>query len=388
MHVPSNVPRIDAVCIGSTTDRGFEQGEAMAETIRESAMAIHELEAFRLQSPWWLPYRAFVQLADLKAVRAVRSGLASELPDAWLRLQGISCGSGVPLWRLALLNALEPVLSDLSGCVTGLEAGCSAVAVGPERSGGHGVILAHNFDYLPMVQRFYCIRDERPTDGLRSLQFSMAPMAGAIDGINEAGLAVTFNYAYATDRARPAPTTSMRLSEVLARCKTVQEASRYLTHTSRWGSGLIMLADANGATASVELTPTTYFIRTGSPRGIITHANRVCGEPTSAVQLSKDAVHGSRSPRALRGNRVHSSSEHRERALCEIEQHAAPLGPDALARQMANHGPAESPSRLTLCMHSDYWYTTACIQLLPDLRRLRVSYSTACQAQYTEFEIS
>ena len=381
-------PQINAVCAGNATERGFAQGQAMVESIRESAEAIHELEAFRLQRPWWLPYRAFVKLADYKAERALRAGLANELPEAWARLQAISQGSGVSLRRLALLNALEPVLSDLSGCVTGLEAGCSAVAVGCDRSGGHGAILAHNFDYLPLVQQFYCIRDERPDNGFRSLQFSIAPMVGVVDGINETGLAVTLNYAYATDRDRPAPTISMRLAEVLAQCRTVQDACDYLTHSYRWGSGLIMLADAHGATASLELTPTKHFIRPGSAHGIVTHANRVCGEPTSAVQLPANAVHGNRSPRALRGHRVHSSSEHRERALRDIEQIDSPLNPDTLAKRMANHGPTESPSRQTLCMHSDYWYTTACIQLLPEARRLRVSYSTACQAQYTDFVIS
>ena len=392
MSTRSNTPQIDAICKGSTTERGRAQGEAMAEMIRESAEAIHQLEAFALQSPWWLPYRAFVKLADWKAERALRTGLSAELPEVWERLIAMSRGSGVSLRRLALLNALEPVLSDLSACVTGLEAGCSAVAVGADRSGGHGPILAHNFDYLPLVQRFYCIRDERPAFGLRSLQFSMAPMAGLVDGINETGLAVTFNYAYTTDKARPAPTISMRLGEVLERCRTVEDACDYLTRTSRWGSGLIMLADADGATASLELTPTRHCIRSGARQSIITHANRVCGEPTSRVQLGMNAVYGKRSPRVLRGQRVHLSSESREQTLRGIELNGelngAMLDPETLANRMADHGPSDSPSGLTLCMHSDYWHTTACIQLLPEARQLRISYSTACQAQYMDFVIS
>ena len=213
MSAALKIPQINAACSGSVTERGFSQGQAMAGLIRQSAEAIHEMEAFRLQSLWWLPYRAFVKLADYRAERALRTGLTSDLPDAWARLQAISQASGISLRRLALLNALEPVLSELSGCVTGLEAGCSAVAVGADRSGGHGPILAHNFDYLPLVQQFYCIRDERPDNGFRSLQFSIAPMGGTVDGINEAGLAVTLNYAYTTDRDRPAPTISMRLAE-------------------------------------------------------------------------------------------------------------------------------------------------------------------------------
>jgi hypothetical protein len=380
-------PEIDVLCTGNAVERGHMQGVAISETIRESADAIHQLEAFRLQCPWWLPFRLFVKVAERKAETALRSGLIRELPEAWARLQAMSRGSGVSVRRLALLNALEPVLSDLSGCVTGLEAGCSAVAVGTDRSGGHGPILAHNFDYLPVVQKFYCIRDERPEHGFRSLQFSMAPMVGMVDGINETGLAVTLNYAYATDKDRPAPTISMRLGEALASCRTVQEASDYLTSKSRWGSGLIMLADAAGATASLELTPTRHYVRAGSRRSVLSHANRVCGQPTSEVQVGMGAVYGKRASHVLRGQRVHLSSESRELALHNIETIDSPIDPDTLAMRMADHGPTGSPSGLTLCVHSDYWHTTACIQLLPETRRLRISYSTACQAEYAEFTL-
>lgn len=58
-------------------------------------------------------------------------------------------------------------------------------------------------------------------------------MAGAVDGINDAGFAVTLNYAYTTDRDRPAPTISMRLAEALTRCRTVHEACEYLTQSLR-----------------------------------------------------------------------------------------------------------------------------------------------------------
>lgn len=149
-----------------------------------------------------------------------------------------------------------------------------------------------------------------------------------------------------------------------------------------------MLADASGATASVELTPTQHHVRTGSPGDVLTHANRVSGDPTSAVQLGAAAVYGRRSPHVLRGRRVHESSECREQSLARLQQVATPLDPDGVARQMADHGPSGIPSALTLCMHSSYWHTTACVQLLPLTRSLRVSYSTACQASYVDFSIN
>jgi hypothetical protein len=62
----------------------------------------------------------------------------------------------------------------------------------------------------------------------------------------------------------------------------------------------------------------------------------------------------------------------------------AVLNPDAIARIMSDHGPDGVPSADTVCMHGDYWHTTACIQLLPKSRTLRIAYSPACVARYVE----
>jgi hypothetical protein len=379
-------PRIDVVCRGTPRERGRVQGEALRESIRGCAEAVYELEAFRLQKPWWLPLALFVWIAEAKAMRAVQAAVQHDLPGAWERLQGISEASGVPLRRVALVNALEPVLSDLSGTViTGAEAACSAVAVGPQRTGGRGAIVAHNFDYLPLVQPFYALRDERPTGGLRSLQFIASPQVGTIDGLNEAGLAVTYNYAFTTDLGSPAPTLSMRLAEVLASCRTVAAAVEYLTTLPRWGSGLIMLGDAAGETASLELTSTRHAVRSGTLGDVLSHANSLRAEETCAVQIAADAVHGPRAPTPLRGRGVHTSSCCRGARLAEAGNAVATFGPDEIARLMADHGLTGEPSADTVCMHSDYWHTTACLQLLPQDRKLRIAYAPACAARYVEF---
>lgn len=389
LPVRPDPPRVDVVCGGSAAERGAAQGAALQKQIQGAARALFELEALRMQRPWWLPLPAFVWMAERRAAAALRPALSAELPEAGVRLQAMSAASGVPLRRLALLNALEPVLSDLSKTVvTGAETACSALAVGPARSGGRGAIVAHNFDYLPLVQPFYCVRDERPAGRLRSLQFTAAPLAGVIDGLNEAGLAVTYNYAFTTDGGgSPAPTLSMRLGEVLAECRTVAEAIAALGARSRWGSGLIMLADAAGDVASLEISRTLCIARRAGDSGVVSHANRYCSSAGCAVQIRTDAVHGPAAPAALRGRRVHASSEQRETRLRERTRSAALLGPDEIAAIMSDHGAEGVPSADTLCMHSDYWHTTACVQLLPAERRLRIAYAPACAAQYVEFSL-
>jgi hypothetical protein len=39
-------------------------------------------------------------------------------------------------------------------------------------------------------------------------------------------------------------------------------------------------------------------------------------------------------------------------------------------------------------MHSDYWNTTACVQLSPKDRKMRVAYDSACRARFEEFEVA
>jgi alpha-D-ribose 1-methylphosphonate 5-triphosphate synthase subunit PhnG len=381
-------PCIDVVCRGAAAERGAMQGEQLRSQILGCAQAVYELEALKLQRPWWLPLRAFVRLADWKAAQALDPVLRTALPDAWIRLQAMSGAAGVRLPRLALINAMEAVLSDLTrSVVTGVEAACSAIAIAPEYTAVRGPIVAHNFDYLPLVQPFYIVRDERPAGGLRSLQFTAAPLAGAIDGLNEAGLAVTYNYAFATDRNVAAPTLSMRLAEALATCRTVPEAVAYLTQHTRWGSGLIMLADATGACASLELSATRSAVRRPDSTGTVGHANRFRAAETCAVQIADDAVHGTHAPAALRGRRVHQSSERRECRLDAPQSRSQRVDLDDVSAWMADHGPDHLPGADTVCMHSDYWHTTACIQLLPAERRLRIAYAPACAATFTEFTL-
>ena len=43
-------------------------------------------------------------------------------------------------------------------------------------------VIARNFDYLPLVQPYYVTRESAPRDGFRSLEFTMASLAGAVDG--------------------------------------------------------------------------------------------------------------------------------------------------------------------------------------------------------------
>jgi hypothetical protein len=379
---------VEVVCHGTPGEMGRAQGAALRGKIAGARQALSDLESFRLRQPRWLPYRAYRWLAERRAERFLAGALCREEPALGERLRGLAEGAGVSGKVIALFNALEPLLSSLGGC-TACPGACSAVAVRGPRSATGEPVIARNFDYLPLVQPFYTVRDSRPPGGLRALEFTVAPLAGTVDGMNEAGLCIAYNYAFTTDATPdPRPPISMLIGQALEHCATVGEAAAWITSRRRCGGGLLMLADAGGDLASLELSATRSHLRRPEPgQDTLFHTNDFRDAAMRAVQVPDAAVYTAAAPRPLRGRRVHRSSERRNQRFRELLGRGTALGEDDLAALMADHGPAGVPDEATPCVHSDYWTTTACMQLFPASRRMRLAYSTACQARYHDIAL-
>src|SRR5581483_9354686 len=154
------------------------------------------------------------------------------------RLAGIAQGCGLRLDSLMLFNALEAFMSSVRDrCVVPGLGACTAVAARGSRTKDGEPFITRLFDYLPIVQPFFVLRESRPEGAFRSLDFTVAPLAGSVDGLNEKGLAITYNYGYTQDTARPSAPISFSINEALERCATVSEAADYIASRPRWGGG-------------------------------------------------------------------------------------------------------------------------------------------------------
>jgi hypothetical protein len=385
--VPS--PKIDVVCEGDSWERGFTQGTNLCEAVRSGIDVLESLEPFTLRKPRWVPYRFFRAQSARIAEKYLAQAVRRSFPDCDEQIRGLAQGSGVDLRLLWLLHALEAAVCSLEDAteVPALMA-CSTVAVRGRASATGEPIIAKNFDYLPLVRPYYVLRDNRPAKGARALEFTVAFYCGVVDGVNERGLAVSYNYAFSTDKGSPAPTISLALTEALRRFGTVKEAADWIGQQPRCGGGLIMLADATGDLASLELSPTRSEVRRPGPdEDILVHTNLYGTDRMCEVQLAREAVYSSKAPEVLRGQRVlEPFACHHERLNGLLEGRGA-LDPDDLARVMADHGETGVPTADTVCVHSPYWATTACCQLMPRSRRMRVAYDYACRAQYEDFTL-
>jgi hypothetical protein len=328
-------------------------------------------------------------LAEHRARRTLAPALRQTAPAMLERLRGIADGASLPFRALCFMNALESYLGSCSGRTLSAPPGaCSALAVRGSRSRDGQPVVAKNFDYLPLAQPFFTLRESRPQQGWRSLDFAVAPQAGTVDGMNEQGLCITLNYAFATDPAGPAPLVTMVIAEALAGCSTVAEAIAHVRQRPHWGAGILMLADASGDLASLELSNTRSAVRRPNPGSDWIAFTNVCRCPeTMAVQVAEDAVFSNRVPAPLRGQPVVQWHSARAQRIEDLVNAHGPLDGDGLAAIMADHGPQGVADGSTPCVHTDYWRTTAALQWYPSQRALRVSYSTACTARYAEFSL-
>lgn len=381
-------PAIDCQCAGDPREMGVTQGQNVRSKGPAVYRVLRELEGFRLQQPPWLPYPVFLRLAERRATRALATALRELDTPMLARLQGLAEGASMPLRTVCLYNAMEALLCSTAGVTIAPPGCCSAVAVRGRRSRSGETILARNFDYIPAVQPFFLLRESRPCDGFGALEFTTALHAGAFDGVNEKGLAVTQNYAFVTDSSRPAPLISMAISGALAACATVAEATDFIARRHRWGAAILTLGDCTGDIAVLELSNTRAAVRRPGAGEDWLLATNVCICPEiTPVQTPERFVYSDRAPRALRGIRVLEWHAQRMRRLSQLIEPRCPLDEAELANIMADHGPDGRPGGTSPCVHTEYWRTTASIQWFPARRAARVSYGPACAAAYVDFAI-
>src|SRR2546427_8123848 len=382
---------IEVVVEGRPLEMGSAQGAGLRQKIRSSPDVLAQLYGFRMLQPPWMPYALYRWISESRATRFLENPLKRDFPEAHLRMKGISEQSEISMGLLYLLHALEPMLSDVSRCaIVPAFAACSAVAVRGGRSATREPVIARNFDYLPLVQPLYTLRESRPRSGFRSLDFTIAPFAGAVDGLNEKGLCITYDYAYVSDfSGRGTAPISIVIAEALQRCATVIEAADWISSRPRWGGGILMLADAGGDIASLELSNTRNQVRrpSGGASDVLFHTNAFFTKKMQEVELAANAVYTDRAPLPLRGRRIHESANGRDLRFKQLLHGDEPLDADQLSSIMADHQTGGRPCDTSICKHSDYWNTTATLQLFPASRRMRVAFDSPCRAEYTEFAL-
>jgi len=142
--------------------------------------------------------------------------------------------------------------------------GCTAVAVNGRRTVDGGLIVGRLFDFEggEAFDRDKVVQLIRPSDGIAYLSVAWPGGAGAVTGMNEAGLWVSLNAADTAGGGTVGRPVIMAAREILSHCRTLAEAEAVLRRTAVFVSETILVASADEDRAvAFELGPRQLALR-------------------------------------------------------------------------------------------------------------------------------
>lgn len=212
-----------------------ERGLGQARACPEAAAAVRDAIRSRLAAA----------PRDLRFLEAQAKLTASLAPEAMQEVCGIANGFGLGMdeafdfLHIGCLNDLAAIARD--------EDGCTAFA----REG----VVAKNRDFRPehaALQRIF-LHEDPAWGGRRVLCLGSLGAPGAwSSGMNSDGLALA-DTQIATDDHGPGMLRYFLMNRLLATCATVEQALAAIRALPHAGGGSLVLADASGACAAVEL---------------------------------------------------------------------------------------------------------------------------------------
>ncbi len=365
---------------GEHYEMGYQQGLQAREAILLLAESLPQCESVKAEKPFYMPIRAFLYMLANRAAREFLPDLGNHYPNQRKRLEGLARGSQLEEEFFCLMMSLEIMRTRYDYTI----GGCTSAAIAAERCTQGEPVLIKNLDLPAEFQPSYITRLSQPSSGFRSIEVTNAANLGCYDGVNERGLAVSYNYAFGTDLPKAMAPVSLLVQEILESCSSVEEAVGMARDSKRAGGALLLLLDADGNMASVELSPNFSGVREPED-GIIINANHYVTSDTIPYSIPPNAYYSARAPKGLKGLRVHESSELRMSRAQQLLGEKEVFSLKELVEVFSDHGEAGRGDNNSICRHGEYFTTTCSLIMMPRSRRMLVTYGNPCDSIFTDF---
>lgn len=180
-------------------------------------------------------------------------------PGTLAMLNGISDSLELP-WEQFFPYTIASYLTDRLKALEQAE-GCTAWAAACSATRDGEPIMAKNRDYRPDHQPLQCLARIKPRRGHTYLCLTSAGSPGVFSsGINAAGLATADTHVVSKDIG-PGIARYSLMMQILERFSTTTEAIAYVKTVPHFGDGTIVLADAQGNLAAVEMAHSAQTVR-------------------------------------------------------------------------------------------------------------------------------
>jgi hypothetical protein len=373
--------RTPLVCSGSAFERGKIQGTALKQALKLCFNAFFQSEAFAGAKPAWLPDALAIPLSGWQARRQFLPALRQLMPDFWAQIQGLAAGSELPLNYFLLACAAELLLARTDFQL----GGCSALTIPEAFSASEEPVLVKNFDYPYFLRGANLVRKTIPESGMASLDVTLVPLPGCHTGLNEAGVAITYNYGYGQTAPVHWLPLTLRVQEALRTCETAEEVIAFFKTGVQAGGAIMTVLDATGAIWLLEIASDLVEARLVH-QNLLMATNHYQLPELMAVDIPLTACYPqTHAVSELAGKRIHESSEARLDRLSALTGTKIQFHEDELKACLRDHNRRDSGSDNTVCRHGQYFETTCSVLIKPRSREIQVAQGNPCEESYHVF---
>lgn len=233
---------------GSPRERGWRQGELLAQEIRVMRRAA--LKYLALVTFWagTLPLYAFLSAL----CRRFWPYLG---PDLREELQSLAVGARLPLATVLLINSLDDLANNLPAC--------SALAVGERKTASGFYLAGRNLDYplfteeLLKLQTLFLVSPER---GLAFVSLAWPGYIGVSTGLNRAGVVLAQLAARSRDTTLKGMPAALRYRQALETGDSVTAVARRVLEVPGTIGNNLLLASPREALV-LELSSRRFSVR-------------------------------------------------------------------------------------------------------------------------------
>ncbi len=308
----------------------YERGRLQAELCPDRVADVTVIVTRRLRSLG--PALASPQIVDW--LDAQHAFTRDNDPDGYIEVQGIAEGFGIAADAL-FAYLYGSVIADLAVAPAPAD-GCTAWAA---PRGISGPVVVKNRDFRGVhgsLQRVF--RHEDPDwEGRRVLCVGSLGSPGAhSSGINSDGLAVADTQIRTFDHG-DGWLRSFLMTRILRECTTVSEAVALVFRSRHAGGGTLLLGDATGAVAAIELAHSAVAAEEPGDSGFVARTNHFVTDRLQGLDLTPSDDGSNRSSRARLATLEHV-----------LRDMAVPFELEAIRALMSRHGDSASAG---LCRH-------------------------------------
>lgn len=183
---------------------------------------------------------------------------------------------------LANAESMDEREAVLAQCFLDLSpiAACSTITLPASAAPDHIARFGRDLDFpsLNIADKFSTVFIYRPQGRYHFAAVGWPGMIGVLSGMNEHGLALANMEVSRGPRVPGAMPYTLLYRMVLERCKTVAEAIDLVQKTARQSANNLMLMDASGDRAVLEITPEAVVVRRASDSSPLISTNHQRGE--------------------------------------------------------------------------------------------------------------